>query len=47
LLAGLIIFRAAYYLLPLAIGVIVFVIDEVAGRRTSQRMVHSAAVPRH
>jgi hypothetical protein len=47
LLAGLIIFRAAYYLMPLAVGVAVFVLDEVAGRRTSQRMFHSAAMPRH
>jgi uncharacterized membrane protein YbhN (UPF0104 family) len=47
LLAGLIIFRAAYYLLPLAVGVVVFILDEVATRRTSQRMMHSAAMPRH
>ncbi len=47
LLAGLIIFRAAYYLVPLAAGVAIFVLDEVAGRRSSQRMIHSAAVPRH
>lgn len=47
LLAGLIIFRAAYYLTPLAAGVAIFVLDEVAGRRTSQRMVHSTAMPRH
>lgn len=47
LLAGLIIFRAAYYLVPLAVGVAIFVVDEVAGRRTSQRMIHSAAMPRH
>ena len=47
LLAGLIIFRAAYYLVPMAVGVAIFVLDEVAGRRPSQRTIHSAAMPRH
>lgn len=45
LLAGLIIFRVAYYLLPLAVGVAILILDEVSGRRSSQRVLHSAAVP--
>lgn len=47
LLAGLIIFRATYYLLPLAVGVAILILDELSGRRTSQeRVVHSAAMHR-
>ena len=46
LLAGLIIFRATYYLLPLAVGIGIFVVDEVSGRRGSRRMMRSAASPR-
>jgi glycosyltransferase 2 family protein len=47
-LAGLIIFRASYYLLPLTIGVAIFILDEVTGRRMSRRMAPSAgAVTRH
>jgi uncharacterized membrane protein YbhN (UPF0104 family) len=47
LLAGLIIVRAAYYLLPLAVGIGLFVADEVSGRRGPHRAVHSAAASRH
>jgi uncharacterized membrane protein YbhN (UPF0104 family) len=47
LLAGLIIFRAGYYLLPLVVGIGVFVVDEVSGRRSPHRVVHSAAASRH
>lgn len=41
LLAGLIVFRATYYLLPLAVGIGIFVADEVSGgRRRRQRKTH-------
>jgi uncharacterized membrane protein YbhN (UPF0104 family) len=43
-LAGLIIFRASYYLLPLTVGVAIFILDEVTGRRMSRRMAPSSAV---
>ena len=46
LLAGLIVFRASYYLVPLAIGIGIFVVDEVSGRRGSRRMMRSAAAHR-
>lgn len=46
-LAGLIIFRAAYYLLPLTVGVTIFILDEVVGRRLSRRVAPSGAASRH
>lgn len=47
LLAGLIIFRASYYLLPLAVGLGIFVMDEVSGRRGPRRAMRSATASRH
>jgi hypothetical protein len=47
LLAGLIIFRASYYLLPLAIGVGIFVLDEFPGHRRKLRKAPSNAMSRH
>lgn len=44
LLAGLIIFRAIYYLVPLAIGVVIFVLDELAARARTSPPAPSAAV---
>jgi uncharacterized membrane protein YbhN (UPF0104 family) len=45
-LAGLIIFRTSYYLLPLTIGVAIFILDELSRRRGSQRLAQSAAASR-
>jgi len=46
LLAGLIIFRVTYYLFPMAVGVAILILDELSGRRASQRVIHSAAAHR-
>lgn len=37
LLAGLIIFRVTYYLVPLAVGVTILIVDELSSRRIVQR----------
>lgn len=48
LLAGLIVFRASYYLLPLAVGIGIFVVDEVSGgRRRRRRKTHPVIASHH
>lgn len=39
-LAGIVLYRGIYYLMPLGIGLIVFVTDELAGRRRTVRARH-------
>jgi uncharacterized membrane protein YbhN (UPF0104 family) len=45
-IAGIVVFRAIYYLIPLAIGVSVLIADEFAGRKRAARIQHDAAVQR-
>lgn len=47
LLAGLIVFRASYYLLPLAVGIGIFVADEVSGGRGRRRRTRPVVTSRH
>lgn len=37
-LAGIVLYRAIYYLVPLGVGLVVFVVDELAGRRRAVRV---------
>lgn len=46
LLAGLIIFRLTYYLLPMAVGVAILILNEVSGRRMGQRVIQSVVAHR-
>jgi uncharacterized membrane protein YbhN (UPF0104 family) len=45
-IAGIVVFRAIYYLIPLAIGVSVLIADEFAGRKRAARIQHDAAIQR-
>jgi hypothetical protein len=43
-LAGIVLYRAIYYLMPLCIGLVVFVVDELAGRRATARVRRAESV---